>query len=54
MGGDCKSPGSAFEGSNPSPATSNAPKRGVFAFEESASDQNLASDSEAWNHESNA
>jgi len=21
MGGDCKSPGSAFEGSNPSPAT---------------------------------
>ena len=23
MGGDCKSPGSAFEGSNPSPATSN-------------------------------
>jgi hypothetical protein len=22
MGGDCKSPGSAFEGSNPSPATS--------------------------------
>jgi len=24
MGGDCKSPGSAFEGSNPSPATSNA------------------------------
>jgi len=27
MGGDCKSPGSAFEGSNPSPATSN--KKGI-------------------------
>jgi len=24
MGGDCKSPGSAFEGSNPSPATNSA------------------------------
>jgi hypothetical protein len=28
MGGDCKSPGSAFEGSNPSPATSI--KKGIF------------------------
>ena len=25
MGGDCKSPGSAFEGSNPSPATKLGP-----------------------------
>ncbi len=28
MGGDCKSPGSAFEGSNPSPATSKTLSKG--------------------------
>jgi hypothetical protein len=29
MGGDCKSPGSAFEGSNPSPATNSFIYRGI-------------------------